>query len=178
MLVRYYLELDQPAYAVEAVLGQDPQAWLPDIAGDSNQRGLDIVRVGLNIGPYRLDREVSLVASSPRWIGDTWVIPIAWSPTRATALLPSLEGDLEVSGLAGDRAQLAISASYRAPLGWLGVLTDQALMRRVGEATVKDFLDHVATRVEASLRDDAAVTDPEGPSLLATSGPAPGPGSA
>ena len=178
MLVRYYLELDRSAYAVEAVLGQDPQAWLPEIAGDSNQRGLDIVRVGLNIGPYRLDREVSLVASGPRWIGETWVLPIAWAPTRANALLPSLEGDLEVSQLAGDRSQLAISASYRAPLGWLGVLTDQALMRRVAEATVKDFLDHVAARIEADLRDEGALTAPEGPALLATSGPAPGIGSA
>ena len=97
-------------------------------------------------------------------------------------MLPSLEGDLEVSPLGDDRAQLAISASYRPPMGWLGALSDRALMRRVAEATIKDFLDHVAEGVEANLQleSDAsrrkpvsATPRPEGPPMLATPGPKP-----
>jgi hypothetical protein len=183
MLVRYYLELSQPAYAVAAVLSRAPQAWLPDIARASNIRSVEMIsKVGLNIGHRRIDREVSLSVSSPHQLGETCVIPIAWRPTAEHSMLPSLEGDLEVSPLGDDRAQLAISASYRPPLGWLGALSDRALMRRVAEATIKDFLDHVALKVEANLqaasersrRRPVSAPRPRRPPLLATPGPDPG----
>ena len=174
VLVRYYLELARPADAVEAVLSQDPQAWLPEIVRASNRRGLEIVcKVGLNIGRRRIDREVSLNVSGPHQLGDTCVIPIAWTPTAEHSMLPSLDGDLEVSPLGDDRAQLAISASYRPPLGWLGALSDRVLMRRVAEVTIKDFLDHVALGVEANTPVESASARPEGPPMLATPGPKP-----
>lgn len=161
MLVRYYLELPHPAYAVEAVLTSDPQAWMPDIVTASNQWGMEMIsKVGISIGHRRIDREVSLSVSSAHHLGDTCVIPIAWTPTAEQSTLPSLQGDLEVSPLGDDRAQLAISASYRPPLGWLGALTDRALMRRVAEATIKDFLDHVASGIEANLEIDADASQP------------------
>jgi hypothetical protein len=182
VLVRYYLELLQPAYAVEAVLSRDPQAWLPEVVHASNRWGMEMIsKVGLNIGHRRIDREVSLSVSSPHQLGDTYVIPIAWAPTAEHSMLPSLEGDLEVSPLGDDRAQLAISASYSPPLGWLGALSDRALMRRVAEATIKDFLDHVALAVEANLQEESDASPrqvlraprPERPVVLATHGPDP-----
>jgi hypothetical protein len=174
MLVRYYVELPYPAYAVEAALSSDPQAWLPEIVHGSNQWGMELIsKVGLNIGHRRIDREVSLVVSRPHQLGDTCVIPIAWAPTAARSVLPSLEGDLEVSPLGEDRAQLAISASYRPPMGWVGALSDRALMRRVAEATVKDFLDHVAAAVEANLQmeSDGSLRQPVRATPLAQSTP-------
>lgn len=181
MLVRYYLELRYPAYAVEAVLSSDPHAWLPEIVRGSNRWGMELIsKVGLNIGHRRIDREVSLTVSRPHQLGDTHVIPIAWAPTAARSVLPSLEGDLEVSPLGEDRTQLAISASYRPPMGWVGALSDRALMRRVAEATVKDFLDHVAEGVEANLQMESdasrrkpvpATPRPKVPPILATHGP-------
>ena len=41
--------------------------------------------------------------------------------------------------------QLSISARYVPPLGALGSAIDRALLHRVAEATMKDFLDRVAT---------------------------------
>jgi len=181
MLVRYYLELAHPAYTVEAVLSRQPQAWLPEIVRASNRRGMEMVsKVGLNFGHRRIDREVALNVSRPHQLGDTCVIPIAWMPKAEHSMLPSLEGDLEVSPMGEDRAQLAISASYRPPLGWLGALSDRALMRRVAEATIKDFLDHVALGVEANIQAESdasrrqpvdAASQPEGPPVLGTPGP-------
>ncbi len=183
VLVRYYLELAHPACAVEGVLTRDPHDWLPEIARASNRRGMEIVsRVGLNVGRRRVDREVSLSVSSPHHLGDTCVIQIGWTPTADHSTLPSLEGDLEVSPLGDDLAQLAISASYRPPLGWLGALSDRALLRRVAEATIKDFLDHVAVGIEANLQAESdpllrqpvsATAPPECPPMLAPPGPKP-----
>ncbi|MEA2683099.1 MAG: hypothetical protein QOK05_1427 [Chloroflexota bacterium] len=155
MLVRYYLEIPCPATAVKAVLSLQPRAWLPAIVGDSNHRGLEVLsKVGVNLGPRRIDREVALTVSDGRQQGATWTIPIAWRPVAERSMLPSLEGQLEVCSLADDRAQLAISATYRPPLGWVGAVSDRALMRRVAEATIKDFLDRVAVRVQAGIEAD------------------------
>jgi hypothetical protein len=40
-----------------------------------------------------------------------------------------------------------MSARYRPPLGMIGRALDKALMHRVAEATVKDFLDRVGERL-------------------------------
>ena len=152
MLVRYYVELGRQAEAVAGVLRREPQAWLPTVVRDSSRRGLEMVaRVGLPVGPIRIDREVTVTVSEARQLGDTWIIPIVWRPTALQSMVPSVDGDLEVSALGPDRAQLAISARYQPPLGWLGAITDRALMRRVAEATIKDFLDHVAVGIETEL---------------------------
>ena len=163
VLVRYYLELGRPAHVVEEVLTQDPQGWLPELVQATSRWGTDLVsRVGLSVGGHRVDREVNVRVFALYRLGDTSVIPIAWHPSVESSMLPSLEGDIELSPLGDDRAQLAISASYRPPLGWLGAVSDRALMRRVAEATIKDFLDRVAGRLEANLAqaesDSAGIT--------------------
>ena len=60
--------------------------------------------------------------------------------------VPSLDADIEVGELGPERTQLSISARYTPPLGSLGRVLDRALLHRVAEATVKDFLDRVAER--------------------------------
>jgi hypothetical protein len=149
VLVRYYQELAHPASAVEAALAQDPQGWLAQLVDRSNERGMQLsAHVGLKIGPRRVQHAVTLSVSEPHHLGDTTVIPISWRPAGKTLMLPSLDGDLEVAAMGGDHSQLAISARYQPPLGWVGTVADRALMRRVAEATVKDFLDQVAQGVE------------------------------
>jgi uncharacterized membrane protein len=54
-----------------------------------------------------------------------------------------LEADLEVAALGGSRTQLSVSARYRPPLGSVGRVIDKALLHRVAEATIKDFLDRL-----------------------------------
>ena len=155
MLVRYYQELAHPAYAVEAALTRDPDAWLPGLVRASHGRGMELVsRVGLTLGPGRVDHEVRMSISLPHHVGQTAVIPIAWIPTGGGSVVPALEGELEVSPLDGGRSQLAMNASYRPPLGWLGAVAERALMRRVAEATLKDFVDHVAHGVDSILAAD------------------------
>jgi hypothetical protein len=55
-----------------------------------------------------------------------------------------LDADLEVARLTPTITQLSISARYAPPLGAIGSAIDRALLHRVAEATVKDFMDRVA----------------------------------
>ena len=164
VLVRYYLELAHPASAVEAALAQDPQGWLAQLVVRSNERGMQLsAHVGLKVGPRRVQHEVTLSVSEPHHLGDTTVIPISWRPAGKALMLPSLEGDLEVAAMGGENTQLAISARYQPPLGWVGTVADRALMRRVAEATVKDFLDQVAQGVEAIIAGRETPASPDDP---------------
>ena len=72
------------------------------------------------------------------------MIPLHWAAAGATGLFPSLDADLEIAPLGPDRTQLAMSARYVPPLGAVGRAIDRAVLFRVAEATLKDFLDHVA----------------------------------
>jgi hypothetical protein len=66
---------------------------------------------------------------------------MTWHATGVETLFPSLEADLEVAALGASRTQLSVSARYRPPLGPVGRVIDRALLHRVAEATIKDFLD-------------------------------------
>jgi hypothetical protein len=74
----------------------------------------------------------------------TTLLPIRWRPASAAGLIPELDGDLEVAALTPAASQLSISARYSPPLGSVGAAIDRALLHRVAEATLKDFLDRIA----------------------------------
>ena len=74
---------------------------------------------------------------------------MTWRATGPERLFPQLDADLEVAALGPQRTQLSISARYRPPLGAFGRALDRALLHRVAEATIKDFLDRVGERVRA-----------------------------
>ena len=46
-------------------------------------------------------------------------------------------------------SQLSISARYTPPLGSVGAAIDRAVLHRVAEATLKDFLDRIAEALPA-----------------------------
>jgi hypothetical protein len=77
------------------------------------------------------------------------ILPMSWRPVGGESLFPSLEADVEVAALGVKRTQLSISARYRPPLGVVGQVIDRALLHRVAEATLKDFLDRAGEAISA-----------------------------
>jgi hypothetical protein len=150
MFARYFVELAVPAPEVERVLGTDPHGWLPGLAGDANHRG-DLLLAEVGFGEaIRVKREVVVelgpsVASSSKTF-----LPIRWQASELPGLFPALDADLEVAPLGPGRTRLAISARYAPPLGALGRAIDRAVLSRVAEATLKDFLDGVADAIVRS----------------------------
>jgi hypothetical protein len=72
---------------------------------------------------------------------------MTWRATRPEGLFPQLDADIEVASLGAGRTHLSISARYRPPMGVVGRMLDRALLHRVAEATIKDFLDRVGEQV-------------------------------
>lgn len=154
MFVRYFLDLDDPFENVEAALLADPSSWVPGLAREAEDLGQRLLaEVGFAVNEdRRVDKEVEISFGEPYRALTRTRLPMSWNATGAKQLFPSLEADLEVAGMGASRTQLSISARYRPPLGPLGRILDRALLHRVAEATIKDFLDRVGAAVAARLR--------------------------
>ena len=96
-------------------------------------------------------RERSPSSSDPPFAtGSKFVFPLRWAASGGADLFPSLDADLEVAPIRPGRTQLAMSARYVPPFGTVGRVIDRAVLSRVAEATLKDFLDRVADAIMGS----------------------------
>ena len=151
MFVRYYMELPVHVDRVERRLMASPASWLPGIADQAQARGRRLlVEVGLG-DRLRVGKRVLMEVGRPTRFPSKLALPLHWRAEGGEALFPVLDADLEVARLTPTITQLSISARYTPPLGALGSTIDRAVLHRVAEATLKDFVDRVA----ASLLDDA-----------------------
>ena len=147
MFARYFVELPIPADDVERALSRDPRGWLPGLAEQANFKG-DRLLAEVGFGEaIHLRRKVVVEIGKPIHASSKSFFPLRWTASGHTGLFPALDADIEVASLGSDRAQLAISARYVPPLGAVGRRIDRALLSRVAEATVKDFLDRVAEAI-------------------------------
>jgi hypothetical protein len=151
MFARYYAEVSRPFEDVERALLDEPQGWLPGLARDAEARGEHLlVSVGFGSSGHRVEKQVAVELGTPLRMPSKAVLPMTWTPVVAERLFPALEADVEVAFLGANRTQVAISARYRPPLGAMGRTIDKALLHRVAEATVKDFLDRVTERLRST----------------------------
>ena len=144
MFIRYFVEIPIPFPEVEERLLRSPEAWVPGLARDAEARGEALLaEVGFGPPGARLEKQVHIELGPPIQFPSKTVLPMSWRATGAGGLFPSLDSDIEVAALGPRRTQLSISARYRPPLGAVGRVIDRALLHRVAEATLKDFLDRV-----------------------------------
>lgn len=150
MFARYYVELARSYESVEATLLDGPSAWIPGLLQAAEARGHRLLaEVGLGSEGRRIDKKVEIEVGAPRGTGSVMALPITWRATGAQWLFPRLDGDIELAALGSARTQLSISARYQPPLGVVGRVLDRALLHRVAEATLKDFLEGVAEHLTA-----------------------------
>jgi hypothetical protein len=154
MFIRYYLELDLPVDEARRSLLAEPSSWVPGIAREAEDRTERLLaEVGFEVGDARrIDKEVELRVGNPRTVHSTTILPVSWTARGGDRLFPHLDADIEIAPLGSHRTQLSISARYRPPLGTLGQVLDKALLHRVAEATIKDFLDRTGERITSTVR--------------------------
>lgn len=149
MFIRYFLDLSVPFEKVEAALLDEPSAWVPGLARDAEDRGERLlVEVGFDLDERRIGKEVLVEIGEPFALPSKTLLPISWMATGPERAFPHLDADIEIAALGANRTQLSISARYRPPFGALGRAIDKAVLHRVAEATVKDFLDGVGERLQ------------------------------
>jgi hypothetical protein len=150
MFARYFVEVPIPPEEVERALARDPHAWIPRLAEGANHRG-DLLLAEVGFGDHvRIKRTVAVELGEPLRSGLKIVFPLRWTASGAAGLFPALDADLEVAPLRPGRTQLAMSARYVPPFGVVGRAIDRAVLSRVAEATLKDFLDGVAETIMGS----------------------------
>jgi len=161
MFVRYFLELPLRHEVAEAALLRDPGGWVPGLAQEAENHGETLLaEVGFG-DAMRFERTVAIELAEPIRIASKIMLPLRWTAAKRAGLFPKLEADVEVAAIGPNRTQLSITGRYDPPLGALGRAIDKALLHRIAEATIKDFLERIARRIE---RDgaDAEVAATEG----------------
>ncbi|MFB3739835.1 MAG: hypothetical protein ACE14W_12845 [Candidatus Velamenicoccus archaeovorus] len=145
MFLRYYVDLSVPFGAAEALLLDDPGSWVPGIAEGAEARGERLLaEVGFPVtGDRRVAKAVEITLGEPYRLPAKTMLPLTWKATGPEGLFPALEADLELAAMGPERTQLSLSGRYVPPLGLLGRALDRAMLHRVAEATVKDFVDQV-----------------------------------
>ena len=150
MFARYFVELPTSPEEVERALSRDPSLWLPGLAERAHHRGNQLLaEVGFG-ETVRVKRTVAVEVGRSVRTGSKVVFPLQWASSGGANLFPSLDADLEVAPIRPGRTQLAMSARYVPPFGTVGRVIDRAILSRVAEATLKDFLDRVADTIMGS----------------------------
>lgn len=145
MFIRYFIEISQPMAEVEAELLDSPGHWSTEPAREAEARGQRLLaEVGFGPPGARIGKRVELQFGEPIRFPSKTILPMSWKPAGVDSLFPGLDADIELGELGSDRTQLSISARYTPPFGSFGRVLDRALLHRVAEATVKDFLDRAA----------------------------------
>jgi hypothetical protein len=151
MFIRYFLEIDQPYEIVEVTLLDDPQHWIPGLASKAGAlTDALMAEVGFGSDGTRVEKTVLLEVHPPIAFPSRVLLPIEWRPASARGLFPELQADLEIAPLGPRRTHLSISARYDPPLGLVGRTLDRAMLHRVAELTIKDFLDRTGAALTAA----------------------------
>jgi hypothetical protein len=109
--------------------------------------GIDQAQVG-SLGTPGISR---LVKVQFRHLGtheDSAVWALRWEASGAKgALFPVLDADITLTRAGEQATVLAVSGSYRPPLGSLGAGLDRAIMHLVAEATIRAFTRQIGAAI-------------------------------
>ncbi len=145
MFIRYFIEIPRAMAEVETEVLDSPGRWSTEPARDAEARSRQLLAdVGFGPPGARLAKRVDIQFGEPLRFPSKTILPMSWTPAGLEGLFPSLDADIELGALGPTRTQLSISARYTPPLGAFGRVLDRAVLHRVAEATVKDFLDRAA----------------------------------
>jgi hypothetical protein len=146
--LRYFVEVELPTTAVETALDELPADWLVAVANKAHDRALGFM---LEADPHAADDlagAVVVLGMEPATRhGSTTIRTMAWALVGAKTARPLLEADLEVGSLGRGRSQLAVAGRFYLPGSMTNRHIDRSTAHRIGEATIKGFVDGLARLV-------------------------------
>lgn len=147
--LRYFVELDLPTVAVDTALEQLPPQWLVAAANKAHDRALGFILEADPLAGDDLSGAVVVLGMEPTARhGSTSIRTMAWALVGPGSARPLLEADLEVGSLGNLRTQLAVAGRYYVPGSGTNRHIDRGMAQRVGEATIKEFVDGLARMVQ------------------------------
>lgn len=135
--------------AVARVANLLRQGALSGVCDGAYEGGLaTVLRVGPFGGTPGLSKLVRVRFAQPARRGATLTVPIRWEATGpAGELFPVLDADLIVARHGDSQTLLALTGSYRPPLGRPGVMLDRAVMHRLATATIRSLLEGLSAAI-------------------------------
>lgn len=146
MFVGAEVRLDIGFDAAQARLANLARGGLLRRASDSAYRelGTGLARVGPLGAVPGMSRLVTARFSDLAVREDSAVGAMRWEVTGpGGTLFPALDADIKLTLAGLDVTVLAVSGTYRPPLGGLGAGLDRAVLHRVAEATIRAFTEHI-----------------------------------
>jgi hypothetical protein len=146
--VRYFVELELPMAAVDTALDKLPPEWVVAVANKAHDRALGFMLEADPLAGDDLAGAVVVLRMEPAAShGSTTIRTMAWALLGPDSARPLLDADLELGSLGHNRCQLAVAGRYYVPGSGTNRRIDRGTGQRVGEATIKDFVDGVANIV-------------------------------
>lgn len=148
MFVYYYVYVPASFEEVVQALSDRPgemTAWATlAYEGSEELRALIYPRPGIPT------REVAVTVGRVTRRQGAVHIPMLWRASGSAMLFPTLEADLIVEAVGTGLTQVTLRGSYKPPLGPIGRLLDRALLHRLAEACVKNFMDRLREAISAA----------------------------
>jgi hypothetical protein len=139
--------IDLPySFVLEALL-TDSGTWLPGLAQDSAAHL--VTELAVHAGRLRLARSVQIEVTPPTIYPGRCELCVAWKAAENAAFFPELGGVFELVAVAPAQSRLSFEASYDPPARALGQLADRAIMHRVAEASVREFVQRTAKTLQS-----------------------------
>ena len=151
MLVHHSVDIHHPIQAVSAALVAGASKWLPRLTDSSLS-----TNVGPRIAGVQVRKRVAIEVGEPVSVSTWTAVPIKWKATFPKHLFPMMVGKIELEPVDLEVTRLTVSGTYEPPLGRLGKQLDDAVMRTVAEATIKELGESIARRLNT-----LAATHPE-----------------
>jgi hypothetical protein len=130
--------INQPYASAQKALLAAPGKWVLSFGVDASKRL--IAELAIQIGRARAAREVEVEVTPPTIFPDRSEIFISWKAASMPSLFPELRGLFKLAVVDAGRSRLSFEASYEPPERLAGKLGDQALMHRIAEASVREFV--------------------------------------
>jgi hypothetical protein len=147
--LRYFVELDLPTVAVDTALEQLPPQWLVATANKAHDRAIGFMLEADPLAGEDLSGAVVVLGMEPAARhGSTSIRTMAWALVGPRSAKPLLEADVEVGSLGNRHTQLAVAGRYYVPGSGTNRHIDRGMAQRVGEATIKEFVDGLAGLVQ------------------------------
>jgi hypothetical protein len=109
--------------------------------------GVDQARVG-SLGTPGISRLVKVQFRHLASHEDSAVWALRWEANGSKgALFPVLDADITLTRAGEQATVLAVSGSYRPPLGSLGAGLDRAIMHLIAEATIRTFARQIGAAI-------------------------------
>lgn len=147
MFVQYSTTVPFGLGTVEKVIGQldSEMGELADIAYREGEE------LRSRVGPASMvAKSVAIEIGSPQLQRRGLVYPLRWSAVGAESLFPEMRADLILTQNGKEETAMTLSGTYDPPLGVVGRALDRALLGRVAEATVRNWMDRLAAAVSAA----------------------------